>query len=153
MTTDPLEIKLAVNLPRGVVLISSALGVAKIKELSAFHGLEAKLELELRLFAAFGLANLGNGAFIYSQLFGSTCECVGLVFLCGPAVRTEFMFVFGTKAETDAQVDQFMEELEPILETIGIAYYRAIAGDATAAVHIVDSTEIQMPFLLAKSRN
>lgn len=63
------------------------------------------------------------------------------------------MFVFRTETETDTQVDRHMALMEPLIEMMGVEYYRDVCGDPIARVRVIDDSEIQTPFLLAKSRN
>jgi hypothetical protein len=149
----PLKIKVAGKLPPGTELLSCTQGIDRIRALSAVHELDrSSLELEMDLFATYAMAHLGE-RFIYSQQFGFPELTIGLLFLCGPELRNEMMFVFRTRTETDSDVDHLMALMEPILEEMGVQYYRGVCGDPNAQIHTLGDLEIQTPLLLARARN
>jgi hypothetical protein len=153
VSADPLKIKIAGKLPPGTELLSCAQGIDRIRALAAVHELDpSNLELEVELFATYAMANLGQ-RFVYSQIFGSAGVTLGLLFICGPELRNEMMFVFRTETETNTQVDHHMALMEPLIEMMGIAYYRGICGDPNVSILVIDNFAIQAPLMLARAKN
>ncbi len=153
MITAPLRIDVPCTLPAGTELLSCVQGSQKIRALADAHELDrSSLAFEIGLFGNYAAVHLGE-RFLYSQQFGSPKESIGLLFLCGPELRSELMLVFRTQAESDADIDAHMALLEPTLEEMGIQYFRAICGDPNAQIRVISDFEIQEPILLSQARN
>jgi hypothetical protein len=153
MSADPLKIKVSRNLPPETELLSCAQGIDKIQALAAVHEMDrSSLDLELALFATYAMAHQGE-RFLYCQQFGCLGVSIGLLFLCGPELRNQMMFVFRTQTETNAQVDCYMTEMEPLLKEMGVQYYRGVCGIPKARVRVIDDFEIQAPLLVARAQN
>jgi hypothetical protein len=153
MSAALLKIDVPGKLPLGTELLSTIQGIESIRALAAVHELDrSKLALEMDLFGSYASAHVGE-KFLYSQIFGSPGEAIGLLFLCTPEVRNELAFAFRTRTETDADIDRHMAELEPTLEAMGVQYYRGICGDPKAQIRVISDFEIQEPLLLSQARN
>jgi hypothetical protein len=153
VSASPLRIKISRQLPSETEPLSCAQGIAKIRALSAVHQLDpSALELEMSLFATYAKAHLSERV-LYSQQFGSAGSLIALLFLCGPELRNEMMFVFRTRTKTNADVDRHMAKMEPLIEEMGVQYYRGVCGDPSASVRVIDDFEIQAPLLLARAKN
>jgi hypothetical protein len=152
MSADPLKITVPGKLPTGTELLSTTQGIDKIRTLAAVHELGAKLEFEMDLFTTYARAHMGK-RFLYSQIFGSPGEAIGLLFICAPQLRNELAFVFRTQTKTDSDIDQNMEILERLVERMGIAYFHKVCGNPDLNIRVLSDFEIQEPLLLSQARN
>jgi hypothetical protein len=146
--SDPLKVMVAGNLPPRIKLINGVRGIDQIKVQAAIHELHStSLALEVDLFAGYTAAQRGGKRFLYSQVFGCPGTSIGLLFLCTPELREDWMFIFGCKTETDAEIDQCMGLLETVLEQLGTQYCREACLDPKARIHVISDREFSAPLM------